>query len=197
MAKNVTWLKNLESDYERDVVRELKALGHDAVMYSYIKSSFKNRTYNLYNSYASAVYVRGALVPSSIQFLGSPMSVKKDKKTGKTGRQTAKDYLYSHSFGAASGEIVLVVIAAMYYAGILEAGGEKRVVTKIKDENGKVIKRTSKRSVANKGPGSRYKVISPAKDYISQRIGEVISRVNEKYGISKMPKTRVIKGEKL
>ena len=191
MARNVTWLKNLESDYERDMVRELKALGHDALMYSYIKSNFKNRTYNLHTSYASAVYVRGVIVASSIQFLGSPISTKKDKRTGKTGRQTAKDYLYSHSFGASNNEIVLVVIAAMYYAGILEAGGMKRVKT------GSSTGPKTKRVATSRGPSDRYLVISPAKDYINQRIGEVVSRINAKYGIEKMPKTRVIKGEKL
>lgn len=191
MAKSITWLKNLESDYEKDMVRELMKLGHDAVLDSYAKKGFTNRSHNLHDSYASAVYVRGTIVGSSVRYLGSPVSRKKDKLTGRTGRQTAKDYLYSHNFGATNGEIVLVVIAAMYYAGILEAGGMKRVKT------GNSTGPKTKRVATSRGPSDKYLVISPARSFINKRIGGVISALNKKYGIEQMPKTRVIKGEKL
>ena len=191
MAKSVTYLKNLESNYERDMVRALMRLGHEAVLDSYSKKGFENRSHNLHDSYASAVYVRGTIVGSSVRYLGNPVSKKKDKLTKKTGRQTARDYLYSHSFGAANNEIVLVVIAAMYYAGILEAGGMKRVKTG--NESGPKTKRVA----SKRGPADKYLVISPARAYISKRIDGVVSEVNAKYGMKEMPKTRVIKGEKL
>ena len=176
MSKDVTYLKNIKSEYEKDVIRALKKLGHEAVLDSYGKKGFTNRTHNLHDSYASAVYYKGAIVGSSVQYLGAQASTKRDKRTNKTGRQTARDYLYSHTFGATHDEIVLVVIAAMYYAGILEAGGKGN---------------------ASLGPGDKYIVISPARSYINKNINRVMAEVNSKYGINTIPRSRVIRGEKL
>lgn len=102
------------------MVRALRDLGMAAMVDAYSKARFKNRTFNLHDSYACAVYVGGVIVRSTLHYLGNPLSRKRDRKTRKNGRQTAKDYMESHNFGAQKGEIVLVVIAAMYYAGILE-----------------------------------------------------------------------------
>lgn len=180
MGKDVTYLKNIKSEYEKDAIRALKKLGHEAILDSYGKRGFTNRTRNLHDSYASAVYYKGTLVGSSVQYLGAQASNKRDKKTNKTGRQTARDYLHSHTFGATNNEIVLVVIAAMYYAGILEAGDK--------------APNTDKSST---GPGAKYIVISPARSYINKNMNRVMAEVNSKYGIKTMPRSRVIRGEKL
>lgn len=185
------FLKDIVSEYEKDVVRALKKLGHEAVLQAYAEKGFTNRSHNLHDSYGSAVYLRGAIVGSSVQYLENPISSKKDKKTGKTGRQTVRDYLHSHSFGASNQEIVLVVVAAMYYAGILEAGGMKRVKT------GNKSGPKTKKVATSRGPGDKFKVISPARAFITKRISGVIDAVNKKYGLKDMPipKTRVIRGE--
>lgn len=133
---------------------------------------WRHRSYNLHDSFASAVYVNGKL--ASVEYLGSPRSNKYDKKTKKTGRQTVDDYLLSHRFGSTNKEIVLVVIAAMYYAKILENGGKNAI-----------------------GPQDKFIVISPAKEYIESRYAITIEPVLRKYGISQRPKTRVIEGERL
>lgn len=133
---------------------------------------WQHRSYNLHDSFASAVYVNGKL--ASVEYLGSPRSNKHDKKTKKTGRQTVDDYLQSHRFGSTNHEIVLVVVAAMFYAGILENGGKSNI-----------------------GPQDKFIVISPAKEYIESRYAITIEPVLRKYGITQKPRARVIKGERL
>lgn len=116
-----SWIKDLQKGFEQDMTRALRDLGIVAMNDAYAKKRFTNRTGNLHDSYACAVYVRGDLIKSTVRYLGNPMSKKRDPKTKKNGHQTAHDYLYSHSFKSSKDDIVLVVIAAMYYAGILES----------------------------------------------------------------------------
>jgi hypothetical protein len=115
-----TYLKNIQDEFTKDMVRALSSLGYEAMNDAYAKRAFVNRTGNLHDSYACAVFVDGKIVQSTLRYLDNPMSTKRDAKTNKTGHETAKDYMNSHSFGAKNHEVVLVVIAAMYYAGILE-----------------------------------------------------------------------------
>lgn len=177
--------------FEQDMVEALTTLGYYAMMDAYGKHSFTHRTRNLHDSYASAVYVNGKLIESSIKHLRGSIGFKRDHVTGKTGRETVLDYLHSHRYGAANNEIVLVVIAAMYYAGILEAGGMKRVKTGNKEGPKTKLVSTSR------GPGDKYIVISPAKEYIDKNYWTAVYKVYDKYGIKDKPKAKVIKGESL
>jgi hypothetical protein len=113
-------VKEIARGFERDMVKALTTLGYYAMMDAYRKRSFRHRTRNLHDSYASAVYINGVLDESSIRYVGGVLSKVKDPKTRKTGRETVNDYLRSHKFGKTNNEIVLIVIAAMYYSGILE-----------------------------------------------------------------------------
>lgn len=133
---------------------------------------WQHRSFNLHDSFASAVYVGGKI--ASVEYLGSQRSNKRDKKTGKTGRTTVDDYLTSHRFGISNNEIVLVVVAAMFYAGILEKGGN-----------------------SNLGPQDKFLVVSPAEEYIKLNYDSAIAPVLRKYGIKGKPKHKVIAGEKL
>lgn len=166
----------VKKGFEQDMVAALTTLGYYAMMDAYGKHSFTHRTRNLHDSYASAVYVNGNLIESSIRYVGGVVSKKADPVTKKTGRETVNDYLHSHRYGAANNEIVLVVIAAMYYAGILEAG----------DKN-----------TGSRGPGAKYIVISPAREYINKNYWTAVYKVYDKYGIKDKPKAKVIKGESL
>lgn len=166
----------VRKDFEQDMASALTTLGYYAMMDAYKKRTYKHRTRNLHDSYASAVYYNGKLIESSVKYLGGSIGFKKDKLTKKTGRQTVDDYLHSHRFGATHNEFVVVVVAAMYYAGILEAGGK---------------------GSAPKGPGEKFIVISPARQYIDSHYWSAVYKVYDKYGIKDKPKARVIKGEKL
>lgn len=166
----------VKKGFEQDMVAALTTLGYYAMMDAYGKHSFTHRTRNLHDSYASAVYVNGNLIESSIRYVGGVVSKEVDPVTKKTGRETVNDYLHSHRYGVANNEIVLVVIAAMYYAGILEAG----------DKN-----------TGSRGPGAKYIVISPAREYINKNYWTAVYKVYDKYGIKDKPKAKVIKGESL
>lgn len=166
----------VKKGFEQDMVAALTTLGYYAMMNAYGKHSFTHRTRNLHDSYASAVYVNGRLIDSSIRYVGGVLSRQVDPKTKKTGRETVLEYLHSHRFGAANNEIVLVVIAAMYYAGILEAGDK---------------------GAGSRGPGAKYIVISPAREYIDNNYWTAVYKVYDKYGIKDKPKAKVIKGESL
>lgn len=170
----------VKKGFEQDMVAALTTLGYYAMMDAYGKHSFTHRTRNLHDSYASAVYVNGNLIESSIRYVGGVVSKEADPVTKKTGRETVNDYLHSHRYGAANNEIVLVVIAAMYYAGILEAGNKAPNPDK-----------------APKGPGEQFIVISPAREYIDKNYWTAVYKVYDKYGIKDKPKAKVIRGESL
>jgi hypothetical protein len=76
--------------------------------------------------------VDGVLIEDSIRYVGGILSRKVDPKTKKTGRETLDDYFRSHRFGATNHEIVVIVVAAMYYAGILESQS-RYVITPARD----------------------------------------------------------------
>jgi hypothetical protein len=133
---------------------------------------WKHRTYNLHDSFASVVYVNGKV--ASIKYLASPKSTKRDRKTGRNGRQTVRDYIMSHRFGSTNNEIVLIVIAAMYYAKILEKGASGHI-----------------------GPQGNFAVISPAQEYIDKMYNAAVGPVFRKYGLKQPIRTRVIKGQNL
>lgn len=162
-----SWIKDFQKGFEQDMIRALRDLGIAAMKDAYAKKRFTNRTGNLHDSYACAVYVRGELVKSTVRYLDNPISTKRDQKTKKNGHQTAHDYLYGHSFTSKKDDFILVVIAAMYYAGILER--EPHYIN----------------------------VISPARDYIDSNWKSATSQVFNKYGIKDKPTARVIKGDPL
>lgn len=181
-----TWLKDIEK-FEQDMAKALKPLGKEAMLHAYKtghtdsprrdnytpKGDYKwrHKLGNLHDSFASAVYVNGVVVKSTIQYIANPISKKREPKTGKKGRQIVKDYLLNHSFGAKNNEIVLVVIAAMYYTKYLED--------------------------VNTGSG-KFIVISPARDFINQRWWSYVEPVYKKHGLPTVkPKAKVIKGERL
>lgn len=196
MATNITWLKDLKDDFERDMVRALKNLGKKALHHAYLTghtdaprsegnktvkyrksggsiahdNKWRHKLGNLHDSFGSAVYVNGVIVQSSVQYLGGTISKKRDARTGKNGRQTVKDYLHRISFGAKNEEIVLVVVAAMFYTRWLES--------------------------ELTGTG-KFLVISPAKRYINENIASYIEPIYRKYGIRQKPRTRVIEGERI
>lgn len=132
MAKTIGIGAQIKDAFTRDTVQALSTLGYKAMMNAYAKRGFQHRTRNLHDSYGSAVYVDGVLVEKSIRYVGGILSRKVDPKTKKTGRETLEDYFRSHRFGTTNHEIVVIVVAAMYYAGILESQG-RYVITPARD----------------------------------------------------------------
>ena len=125
------------------LISQLADDGEKAIREAYEGREFTNRTYNLHDSYGSAVYYNGALVKSSIRYVGAEMAEEDERY----GRNEVNDFFSNYRPKNRKG-IDLVIVAAMFYADILEEGKGK-------------LKR-------------KYKVISEGEDYMR----EVASRFN-------------------
>jgi hypothetical protein len=129
-----------------EFVKYLTEVGERAIKRAYNSKEYKNRTYNLRDSYASAVYVNGVLYRDTIRYVGEEMStidqainaVYSGRGHGETfpdrrgerhrfgdqvtiwGREEVDRFLADYKPERRG--IELVVVAAMWYASILEKG---------------------------------------------------------------------------
>lgn len=136
-----------QNKFLRKLINELAADGEKAIQFAFSTRGFVNRTYNLHDSYGSAVFVNGSLYPETIRYVGSQMASEKrgkemgDYKGGRTwpdkygNRSYTGDTIYAegrkevHRFfldyqskGVSKNGVELVIVAAMFYASILESG---------------------------------------------------------------------------
>ena len=152
-------------------VQKLSALGYKAIMYAYGEGhspnpptykepvgdgKWRHRTGNLHDSFASAVYVNGALIEDSIRYIGPQIAWERTDYEYAVGRSHAWWYLHNPPVDV-SGEITLLCLAAMYYAEYLEDGTHRG--------------------------GYHIQVISAASDYIQEHWHEVEDEV---FGIAKV-----------
>ena len=99
------------------LISQLANDGEKAIREAYEGREFTNRTYNLHDSYGSAVYYNGTLVKSSIRYVGAEMAEEDDR----CGRNEVNDFFSNYRPKNRKG-IDLVIVAAMFYADILEEG---------------------------------------------------------------------------
>lgn len=141
-------IANAKTKYNNSMIEHLTEYGQSVINKAYElnhttwgvngkddASKYGNRTFNLHDSYVSAVYSYGKIIPSSIRYVGNELSTKSkvDKSTGEinTGRGVAKDLVENFK---ANSQLAyeLVCAAAIWYAGDLEKGktpsGRKYVV---------------------------------------------------------------------
>jgi hypothetical protein len=126
------------------LINELAAEGEKALRTAYRLRGYKNRLYNLRDSYGSAVYYNGRLLRHTIRYLGPEMGKPIDN-TGWTwnkqrsmpdwrgerrqkgdeipmrGRDEIMEFFQKYK-PSVSG-LHLVIVAAMWYANVLEKGG--------------------------------------------------------------------------
>lgn len=141
MAKKKIFDKKV---YLQQWIDQLADEGQAAITIAYRHKDFTNRLYNLHDSYGSAVYYNGRLVKSSIRYLG-PEKYSKGIELGwqwtkarsmpdfrgtrylpgdqidMTGREEVMDFFSQYT--PTSKGLQLVVVAAMWYASVLEKGG--------------------------------------------------------------------------
>lgn len=115
------------SAFEKDFIRILSRIGKEAAEKAYNAASFRNRTGNLRDSYGSAVYRHGQLLTDTIEF-GGPQEIStkanyRKPSLGTTGRQALDIWFKKRHYGGSNNEIVLVVVAAMWYANAVEKNG--------------------------------------------------------------------------
>ena len=108
------------------LISQLADDGEKAIREAYEGREFTNRTYNLHDSYGSAVYYNGTLVKGSIRYVGAEMAEEDDRY----GRNEVNDFFANYRPKNRKG-IDLVIVAAMFYADILE-GGKGRLKRKYK-----------------------------------------------------------------
>lgn len=109
----------MDKGSERRAISFLAMIGEKAIQEAYQSRGFTNRTYNLRDSYGSAVYYNGALLDTTIRYIGPPEA--KTKRQGKSGREEVNKFFRDYSPKSKGYDIV--VIATMPYAGELELGG--------------------------------------------------------------------------
>lgn len=111
---------NIQAEIKK-VVSQLANDGRLLVEKAYNTRTFENRTYNLHDSYGSAVYYNGVLQKDSIYYL-SPQATAAKKWYGAMlrGKNEIVDFFLEYR-GIGKG-FDLVVVAAMPYASILEHG---------------------------------------------------------------------------
>ena len=103
--------------YIDNLISQLARDGEQALHDAYYGRGFNNRTYNLHDSYGSAVYYNGTLVKSSIRYIGAEMAEEDERH----GRNEVNDFFANYKPKNRKG-IDLVIVAAMFYADILEEG---------------------------------------------------------------------------
>lgn len=115
---------SIKDKYIKDLALKLARDGQKLIETAYLKADFnKNRSQNLHDSYGSAVYYRGSIYPNTKRFF-TPLSTtkKNDPNEGKdiSGREAIEDFFFTYKPSTMGLELVVVV--AMFYGGILEAG---------------------------------------------------------------------------
>lgn len=110
-------------EYIDYMVNTLAKDGKNLVESAYRTKGFQNQTYNLKDSYGSAVYYDGVLQVNSIYTM-SPESVQAKKWYGKPlkGESEIFDFLREYSYPKKGKGFELIIVAAMPYASILEHG---------------------------------------------------------------------------
>lgn len=131
--RNLVQYRNMIPDpdlLEQDMIMSLADIGETIIKMAYATKTFTDRTYNLRDSYVSAVFKNGRLQKGTKRYVGEPKSgtaLEYDElSTGDpemaTGREEADKFISKWTFSSGRpGGITLVVAAAMFYSGILES----------------------------------------------------------------------------
>jgi hypothetical protein len=122
---------------KKDLIRSLAREGKRLISAAYATRTYEKRTGYLHDSYVSAVFKNGVCLKDTIRFVGTEMSrmsmqvelsgtSRKSMDLHMSGREAAEKFIAKYQFakGRKSG-FALVIAAAAYYSGILEARSYK------------------------------------------------------------------------
>lgn len=135
-----------------------------------VSSAWDDITYNLRDSFGSAVYINGELQENTIRFANDTPKGRRttDGIDPRSGREALMDYFHKIHPHRGKNEITLICVAAMYYTKFLQEGTH--------------------------AGGYKIKVISTANDYIKRNWSSYVDGIYKVLKIKK-PATRVIKGD--
>lgn len=140
MAAKVTIGGDIVDAVTRDLVNACATIGYRAAMAAYRNHTYQHRTYALHDSYGSAVYLNGKLIPETIRYVNRARQRAGDVrgwrgsrdpegtrgKSFDTGRKALQAYLENPPrMTKRSKGITILVVAAQWYATILEGKGYK------------------------------------------------------------------------
>lgn len=138
MAARAKIGEQIKDALTRDLVNACATLGYKAAMHAYRNHTYQHRTYALHDSYGSAVYLDGRLVPETIRYVNRARQKKGDirgwrgasdpegtrGKNFDTGRKALQAYLENPPrMSRRKKGITILVVAAQWYAMILEGKG--------------------------------------------------------------------------
>jgi hypothetical protein len=138
MAQRARIGEQIKDAMTRDLVNACATLGYKAALDAYRNHTYQHRTYALHDSYGSAVYLDGRLVPETIRYVNRSRQTRGDNRgwrgasdpegtKGKnfdTGRKALQAYLENPPrMSKRSKGITIMVVAAQWYATILEGKG--------------------------------------------------------------------------
>lgn len=122
--------KNIKGRALNAMINELAMYGEMVMKEAYNTRDFNNQTFNLHDSYGSAVYYEGKMVNGTLKTLGTPQAVVSKEWYGVKirGRKAVTDYL-KNEYKPTSKGLSLVVVAAMPYRDVLELKYKYRVIS--------------------------------------------------------------------
>lgn len=130
----IRYSEQIKDKATKALVEALTTIGWQVAMEAYRRKTYTNRTYNLHDSYGSAVFVNGVIVPDSKKYVNRSRSTRRNthghadsdnryaKTGGLTGRQALDDF-FKTVVVSKKNKITLVVAAAMWYGEIVESKG--------------------------------------------------------------------------
>ena len=115
------------------LVEALTTVGWQVAMEAYRRKTYTNRTFNLHDSYGSAVYVDGVLQPDTRKYVNRSRSKRNDvhghidsdnryAPYGLNGRRALDDFFNNLKISKRR-KVTLVVAAAMWYGELVESKG--------------------------------------------------------------------------
>ena len=138
MAKRITIGGVVKDGVIRDLAQALTTIGYKVALDAYRKARhgakiYTHRTYNLQDSYGSAVFINGELVRDSIRFVQRGRSTGGNRHghrpTGKgyeleiDGRQSLSRFFENMKGLKKTNSVTVIVAAAMWYAELVQSKG--------------------------------------------------------------------------
>lgn len=111
------------SNFKEEFIKELTYYGERIIKEAYETKTFENQTFNLHDSFGSAVYEDGVYIPRTLRRL-SPQATETKKLRGRQVKGHNEVERYLKNYRPRQKGLTLVVVAAMPYGDILEAGKE-------------------------------------------------------------------------
>lgn len=124
----ISYGEQVKDKATKAVVEALTTIGWQVALEAYRRRTYANRTYNLHDSYGSAVFVDGILIPDSVKVIERTRSKKASRHghtppDAKTGRAALNKFLNQAWIVRKKDHITLVIAAAMWYGDIVESKG--------------------------------------------------------------------------